>query len=65
MEMNILEALFVISSAIALPVVTVLTISFFTGGLKQTEDARYLPVLEDDVDWWGPSGSAAEGGRTQ
>ncbi len=62
--MNILEALFVISSAIALPVVTVLTISFFTGGLKQTENARYLPVIEDDVDWWGPNPPTAEGGRT-
>jgi hypothetical protein len=63
MEMNIREALFVISSAIALPVVTVLTISFFTGGLKRTEDARYLPVLEEDVDWWTSTGEP-QGGRS-
>ncbi len=67
MEMTITEALFVISSAIALPVITVLTISFFTGGLRATENARYLPVMEEDKDWWAkeqPAGqqSAARGG---
>lgn len=52
MEMTIQEALFIFSTAIALPVVAVLTYAFFNGGIKQTENARFLPVCERDRDWW-------------
>jgi hypothetical protein len=52
MEMTIREALFMFSTAIALPVVAVLTFAFFTGGIKRTEAARFLPVMEKERDWW-------------
>lgn len=52
MEMTITEALFIFSSAIALPVIAVLTYSYFIGGLSNTERARFLPVIEEDTDWW-------------
>lgn len=68
MQMTIQEVLFIFSSAIALPVIAVLTFSFFQGGLKNTERARFLPVLEQDADWWAkeqpPDAPAqAEGGE--
>ena len=52
MNMTIREALFILSTALVLPAVLVLTYSFLMGGLKRTEDARFLPVREDDRDWW-------------
>lgn len=61
--MTILEALFMLSTAIALPVVAVLTFAFFMGGLKETEEARFLPVREKDRDWWTAAAPGAEGGE--
>ncbi len=43
----------ILSSALVLPAIVVLTISFFTGGIRRTEDERWAPVREDDgIDYW-------------
>lgn len=52
MQMGIREALFALSTAFALPTIAVLLFAYFSGGLKRTEPARYLPVMEPDYDWW-------------
>jgi Sec-independent protein secretion pathway component TatC len=64
-EMTILEALMLISSAIALPVIAVLTYAFFSGGLTGTEDAKFTVLMENDEDYWstGPVGVAGGGAR--
>lgn len=55
MEMTIVEVLFMLSTAIALPVIAVLTFAFFLGGFKHAEDARFLPIREQERDWWSSS----------
>lgn len=62
MNMTITEVLFILSSAIALPVVAVLTIAFFTGGLDETEHAKYVVIAEPEPDWWDETQSLSQGG---
>lgn len=61
--MSIEELLFLASTVIILPVLAVLTVAFFSGGLKGTEDAKYLATAETESDYWdqtrGDSGGAA------
>ena len=57
--MNFEMLLFVASSAIILPVVAVFTIAFFTGGLKDTENAKFLATDESEYDYWTQTGRNA------
>jgi hypothetical protein len=50
--MSIEELLFLASSVIILPVIAVLTVSFFSGGLARTENAKFSMLLEPEDDYW-------------
>jgi hypothetical protein len=52
MQLSIEELLFLASSAIILPVIAVLTITFFMGGLTRTESAKFVVVAEPEEDYW-------------
>jgi hypothetical protein len=52
MKLSIEELLFLASSVIVLPVIAVLIASFFTGGLKNTEDAKLVVTAEPEEDYW-------------
>jgi hypothetical protein len=52
MNMSIEELLFLASSAIILPMIAVLTVAFFTGGLKGTEETKYLALADAEEDYW-------------
>ncbi len=55
MQMTIVEALMIISSAFVLPALAVVTYSFFSGGIRKTERAKYQVVEEpDEIDYWAP-----------
>ncbi len=59
--MTMSEVLMILSSALVLPAIAVLTISFFTGGLRRTEDERWAPVREDDgIDYWSSDYQGAD-----
>jgi hypothetical protein len=55
MKLSIDELLFLASSVIVLPVIAVLVVSFFTGGLKNTEDAKLVVTAEPEEDYWAVS----------
>jgi Sec-independent protein secretion pathway component TatC len=52
MQMSIVELLFLASSVIILPVIAVLTMTFLSGGLTKTEDAKFTMLLEPEADYW-------------
>jgi hypothetical protein len=52
MQLSIEELLFLASSAIILPVIAVLTVAFFSGGLTDTENAKYLASDDSESDFW-------------
>jgi hypothetical protein len=52
MKLSIEELLFLASSVIVLPIVAVMIVSFFTGGLKNTEDAKLIVTAEPEEDYW-------------
>jgi hypothetical protein len=64
MAMSIEELLFLASSAIILPVIAVFTVAFFSGGLKSTEEAKYVVTAEHETDYWDQTrGSASASDR--
>lgn len=68
MKMTIVEALMIISSVFVLPALAVITFSFFSGGLRNTERVKYQVLSEpDEIDWWGeePKASAGSGRTTE
>lgn len=61
--MTMTEVLMIFSSVLVLPAIAVLTISFFTGGLRRTEDERWAPVREDDgIDYWSSDFQGSDDG---
>lgn len=52
MEMTISEALMILSTVIALPVIAVLTIAYLNGNLDDTEDVKYTVLEDAEPDWW-------------
>jgi hypothetical protein len=68
MKMTIVEALMVISSVFVLPALAVITFSFFSGGLRNTERAKFQVLSEpDEIDYWAeePGASAGSGRETE
>jgi hypothetical protein len=63
MKLSIDELLFLASSVIVLPVIAVLVASFFTGGLKNTEDAKLVVTAEPEEDYWAVSSPIVAGRR--
>lgn len=59
MQMSIVELLFLASSVIILPVIAVLTASFFSGGLAGTENAKFAVLREPEEDYWALTDPAA------
>lgn len=64
MQMGIREVLFMLSTAFALPTIAVLLFAYFSGGLKRTEPARFLPVMEQDYDWWAEPAGQPDAAKT-
>jgi hypothetical protein len=62
MPLSIEELLFLASSVIILPVIAVFTISFFSGGLKGTEDAKYVVLDGVEDDYWTLTGPKVDAG---
>jgi hypothetical protein len=52
MNLSLEELLFLASSVIVLPVIAVMISSFFSGGLKNTEDAKLFVTAEPEEDYW-------------
>jgi hypothetical protein len=52
MPLNIEVLLFLASSVIILPIVAVMTVSFFMGGLRRTEEAKYFVTRDPEEDYW-------------
>lgn len=50
-----------LSTAFALPTIAVLTFAYFGGGFRRAEEARCLPVMEPDYDWWDRSSDDGPG----
>jgi hypothetical protein len=59
MKLSIEELLFLASSVIILPIVAVMIVSFFSGGLKNTEDAKLVVTAEPEEDYWAVGVPAA------
>jgi hypothetical protein len=51
-HMNIIEAVFLLSSTLVLPAIAVLIIAYFNGSLTATENARFIVLLEPEEDYW-------------
>jgi hypothetical protein len=46
------DLMMVLSTMVALPVVAWLTVAFFRGRLHSSDEARYIPLLDDEADYW-------------
>lgn len=63
MGTQIIEAMFLMTSAILLPAIALLIYLFFRGNLTATESSRFLPLRDPEPDYWSETDGSWVAGR--